>query len=71
MSGREILLCPLGMVATGGIAWALTGLPGKRVERVARIARRSTCVPPSAKQPPKAKPSTQETSAENEVAERV
>lgn len=40
-----MLLCPLGMVAMGGVAWVLTRLPGKRMGRIARVARRSTCLP--------------------------
>jgi hypothetical protein len=40
-----MLLCPLGMAAMGGVAWVLTRLPGKRTGRIARIARRSTCLP--------------------------
>jgi hypothetical protein len=28
MSGLEMLLCPLGIAAMGGIAWVLTKLPG-------------------------------------------
>jgi hypothetical protein len=50
MSGLEILLCPLGMAAMGGIAWVLTRLPGKRAERVARMARHTTCLPVAASQ---------------------
>ncbi len=71
MSGLEILLCPLGMAAMGGIAWVLTRLPGRRTERIARMARHSTCLPVGAKQPADVRPSTPDTDAENEVAERV
>jgi hypothetical protein len=39
-----MLLCPLGMAAMGGVAWVLTRLPGKRTG-LARVARRSTCLP--------------------------
>jgi hypothetical protein len=66
-----MLLCPLGMAAMGGIAWVLTRLPGARTERIARIARRSTCLPVSAKQPAEAEANAPDASAENEVAERV
>jgi hypothetical protein len=45
-----MLLCPLGMAAMGGIAWVLTRLPGKRAERVARMARHTTCLPMGASQ---------------------
>lgn len=71
MSGLEILLCPLGMAAMGGIAWVLMRLPGRRTERIARMARHTTCLPVAAKQPAEAEPSTPDTAAENEVAERV
>lgn len=71
MSGLEILLCPLGMAAMGGIAWVLTWLPGRRTERIARMARHSTCLPVGAKQPAEVEQSTPDTDAENEVAERV
>lgn len=40
-----ILACPLGMAAMGGIAWAATRLPGRRADRLARIANRATCMP--------------------------
>lgn len=70
MSGLEILLCPLGMAAMGGIAWVLTRLPGRRTERIAQMARHTTCLPVSAT-PAEAEPSTPDTDAENEVAERV
>ncbi len=69
MSGLEILLCPLGMAAMGGIAWVLTRLPGRRTERIARMARHSTCLPVGAKHPPDAEQNTPDT--ESEVAERV
>jgi hypothetical protein len=45
-----MLLCPLGMAAMGGVAWVLTRLPGKRTGRIARAARRSTCLPVGASQ---------------------
>jgi hypothetical protein len=51
VSGLEILLCPLGMAAMGGIAWVLTRLPGRRTERIARMARHTTCLPVGAPQP--------------------
>jgi hypothetical protein len=53
MSGLLMVLCPLAMVATGGIAWVLTRLPGARAGRIARLTRRSTCLPlpPSQAQP--------------------
>jgi hypothetical protein len=46
-----MLLCPLGMAAMGGVAWVLTRLPGKRTGRIARVARRSTCLLVGASQP--------------------
>lgn len=64
MSGLEILLCPLGMAAMGGIAWVLTRLPGRRTERIARMARHTTCLPVGAKQPAEAEPSTPDTDQE-------
>jgi hypothetical protein len=66
-----MLLCPLGVAAVGGVAWVLTRLPGKRTERIARMARRSTCLPVSTNQPEEAEADTPDASAENEVAERV
>jgi hypothetical protein len=45
MSGLLMVLCPLAIVATGGVAWVLTRLPGVRAGRIARLARRSTCLP--------------------------
>jgi hypothetical protein len=51
VSGLEILLCPLGIAAMGGIAWVLTRLPGRRTERIARMARHATCLLMSAPQP--------------------
>jgi len=50
MTGLLMVLCPLGMVAMGGVAWVLTRLPGKRTGRIARVARRSTCLPLPASQ---------------------
>lgn len=44
MSGLLMVLCPLAMVAMGGFAWVLTRLPGVRSGRIARLARRSTCL---------------------------
>jgi hypothetical protein len=66
-----MLLCPLGMAAMGGVAWVLTRLPGKRTERIGRMARHSTYLPVGTKQPAEAEQSTPDTNAENEVAERV
>jgi hypothetical protein len=40
------------MFAMGGIAWVLTRLPGRRTERVARLANRATCMPMGAKSQP-------------------
>ncbi|HLB21252.1 MAG TPA: hypothetical protein VK605_04040 [Solirubrobacteraceae bacterium] len=40
-----ILICPLGMLAMGGIAWGLGRLPGRRAERLARRASRASCMP--------------------------
>lgn len=71
MSALEMLLCPLGMAAMGGIAWVLTRLPGRRTERIARMARHTTCLPVGAKQPAETEPSTPNTDAKNEVAEHV
>lgn len=71
MSGLEMLLCPVGMAAMGGIAWVLTRLPGRRTERIARMARHTTCLPVGAKQTTETERSTPDTSVENEVAERV
>lgn len=51
MSGLEMLLCPLGMAAMGGIAWVLTKLPGRRTERIARMARHTTRLPVGAPSP--------------------
>lgn len=39
-----ILICPLGMLAMGGIAWGLGRLPGRRAERLARTASRASCM---------------------------
>jgi hypothetical protein len=44
---------------------------GEAHERIARMTRHSTCMPVGAKQPAEAEPSTPDTDAENEVAERV
>jgi hypothetical protein len=58
MSGLLMVLCPLGMVAMGGVAWVVTRLPGKRAERIAQVARHATCLPVaparSPARPPKA-----------------
>jgi prolipoprotein diacylglyceryltransferase len=40
-----MVLCPLGMVAMGGVAWVVTRLPGRRSERIAKVASHSTCLP--------------------------
>ncbi|HVA18939.1 MAG TPA: hypothetical protein VMU55_02050 [Solirubrobacteraceae bacterium] len=47
-----ILACPLGMFAMGGIAWGIAKLPGRRAERLARVANRATCMPMAAKSEP-------------------
>jgi hypothetical protein len=47
-----MLACPLGMFAMGGVAWVLTRLPGRRAERLARVANRATCMPMGAKSQP-------------------
>ena len=52
MSSIWILICPLGMFAMGGVAWMLTRLPGRRAERLARVANRATCMPTGAKSQP-------------------
>ncbi len=44
-----ILACPLGMAAMGGIAWVATRLPGRRADRLARVANRATCMAMGAK----------------------
>jgi hypothetical protein len=59
------------MAAMGGIAWVLTRLPERRTERIARMARHTTCLPVGVKQPADVESSTPDTDAENEVAERV
>jgi hypothetical protein len=70
MSGLLMVLCPLGMMAMGGVGWVLTRLPGRRAER---IVRRSTCLPVGAGQKPgeAAAQSTPDAGAEQEIAERV
>jgi hypothetical protein len=45
-----ILACPLGMFAMGAVAWGMAKLPGKRAERLARVANRATCMPMGADQ---------------------
>jgi len=53
MSSIWILACPLGMFAMGGVAWGIAKLPGRRAERLARVANRATCMPMVARsQPP-------------------
>ncbi len=52
----------------GGIAWVLSRLPERRTEWIARVARRSTCLPVGAKQRTEAERSTPDTGAEHEVA---
>jgi hypothetical protein len=47
-----ILACPLGMFAMGGVVWVASRLPGKRAERLARVANRATCMPMAAKGQP-------------------
>jgi hypothetical protein len=47
-----ILACPLGMFTMGGIAWGIAKLPGRRAERLARVANRATCMPIGAKNQP-------------------
>jgi hypothetical protein len=67
-----ILACPLGMFAMGGVAWGLGRLPGRRAERLARTARRASCMSMGAA---KRQPSTEETtpaeSADNEIPAHV
>lgn len=66
------LACPLGMFAMGGIAWALTRLPGRRAARLARIANHATCMPMSARpQPTEAEQSTQNAGVEEKVSAHV
>jgi hypothetical protein len=72
MSGLLMVLCPLGMVAMGGVAWVLTRLPGRRADRIAKVARRSTCLPVGTSQKPaKAEPNTPDAGAEHEITGRV
>jgi hypothetical protein len=72
MSGFLMVLCPLGMVTMGGVAWLLTRLPGRRAERIAQVARRSTCVPVgTSQQPGEAAQSTPDAGGEHEIAECV
>jgi hypothetical protein len=63
MSGLLMVLCPLGMVAMGGVAWVLTRLPGAHTGRIARLARRSTCLPLPASQAQPAQHDSQEKDA--------
>lgn len=47
----EILVCPLGMFAMGGIVWVASRVPGRRAERLARLGSRATCMSMGAKRP--------------------
>ena len=47
-----IVACPLGMFAMGGVVWVASRLPGKRADRLARVANRATCMPMGAKGQP-------------------
>jgi hypothetical protein len=72
MSGLLMVLCPLGMVAMGGVAWVLTQLPGRRADRIAKVARHSMCLPVGTSQKPgEAAPSTPDAGGEHEITERV
>jgi hypothetical protein len=52
MSLVWILACPLGMFAMGGVVWLASRLPGRRAERLARVASRGSCMSMGAKQQP-------------------
>ncbi len=72
MSGLLMVLCPLGMVAMGGVAWVVTRLPGKRAERIAKVASHATCLPVVTSQKPgEAAPKTPDAGDEHEITERV
>jgi hypothetical protein len=62
-----MLLCPVGMAAMGGIAWVLTRLPGKGTGRIARMARRSSCLPLPTSQPRPADDGRQEKGVMSDV----
>jgi hypothetical protein len=47
-----ILACPIGMFAMGAVAWGIAKLPGRRAERIARVANRATCMSMGAKSQP-------------------
>ncbi len=67
-----ILACPLGMFAMGGVAWAATRLPGRRAERLARVANRATCMPMGgSQQPTGVEQSTSSTTAEDKIPANV
>jgi hypothetical protein len=69
MSGLLMVLCPLGMMAMGGVAWELTRLPGRRA---AQVAGRSTCLPVgTSHKPGEAVQSTPDAGAQHEITERV
>jgi hypothetical protein len=72
MSGLLMVLCPLGMVAMGGVAWVVTRLPARRAERIAKVARHSTCLPVGTSQKPgEAAQSTPDAAGEHEITQRV
>jgi hypothetical protein len=67
-----ILACPLGMFAMGGVAWAATRLPGRRAERLARVANRATCMPMGVgQQPTSAEQSTSSATTEDKIPAHV
>jgi hypothetical protein len=68
MSSIWTFACPLGMFAMGGVAWVLTRLPGRRAERLARIANHATCMPTGAgQQPTGIEPSTSSATTQEEI----
>lgn len=72
MSSIWTFACPLGMLAMGGVAWMLTQLPGRRAERLARIASHASCMPmPASKQPTEVIESANDASADEKVPARV
>lgn len=72
MSSIWTFACPLGMLAMGGIAWVLTRLPGRRAERLARVASHVSCMPMAAsKQPDEADRNAQAPSNEEKIPAHV
>ncbi len=72
MSSIWTFACPLGMLAMGGVAWVLTRLPGRRAERLARVASHASCMPMVAsKQPAEADGNAQTPSTEDKTPAHV